>query len=196
MGKKIIYIFLLLSFYSSKTFTQSKADFKDCLIKIFELEEINPLLFSLKKSNGDSILCIGGRSYFINNEIQYLQTEDFDCFKRYKIYVKSQAFIEGYEIGYWLSIDSVQFEKDSIDIEFKTTKSHIKVDDFTYFVGRVSFVKKGDIWQIDKKEIQLNKFIPFYIIDSDYVDEVRERNKKYIKEVRKKRAKKKTNESN
>ncbi|MFK8008268.1 MAG: hypothetical protein AB8H03_18065 [Saprospiraceae bacterium] len=193
MFNKVIYIFLFLSLFTVKSYSQSKEDLKECIVKIFELEEINSLLFSLEKSNGDSILCIEGRPYKITGDTINLKTEDFEVYNKHSIYVESSAFIEAFDIQYWLSIDSINIKKNLITFEFKTTKNHFKNNDYTYFVGKVSFIKRNQIWQIKEKNIQLDKYIPPYIINSDYVDEVRERNKKYIEEVKRKRAKKEKN---
>jgi len=183
-----IQVFIFLSFFlinQNFSFCQNENDVKECLIQLFEQEEINSIIFSLNTEVEDSILCIKGDIYNVEGKNIILLTEHFEDYLKHKIYVKSPSFLEMYAVDYWFSIDSLQIGLDTIYIEFKTTTSYKENKSYTYIIGKAKFHKIRNEWLLPMKEIEIGKYKPPFVINEKYIKNVRERNLELIEQLQK-----------
>ena len=177
---KIYFWLVILSLFSGNTvFSQNKTEIRDCIIMLFDIKEIHPYLFSLEGDNQDSILCLIGRSYRTKDDLVILETEDFKIYKKHNIYVKAPSFIIGYNVDYWMSVDSVQVKENLLKINFKTTSYYNEKSEYTYLKGEATFEKINEDWRIKNKNIQIGEYEPPFIVNSEYVKKVRDRNQAF-----------------
>jgi len=185
---KNIIILFYFSFSTLLNFTlnaQSDFDLNSCVAKLISIDEINPILFSLKNESGENILCIEGRYFQVNNHVIGLNRDFFES-SRWKesvpVYVESPAFIHLYDIEYWLVIDSIDANEDTIEIFFKTTSS-TQLSKYEYIVGKVLFEKQKGEWITINKDFNIGLYVPPFEDTEIYREKVKNAYQEMIREA-------------
>ena len=178
---------------------QSQIDFSNCLLQIIQIEALQEVFFSIEDQyTKDSILCIEGK-YFDFKGVQDSLFTDRNFFEtnfnnpvikneffrkksnRTKVYVESSAFIESYEVSYWMQIDSLKIVNNEFLIYLKTTSS-TELENYRYISARFVFREINGKWILIDKEIQNDNYLnPFVFL---HLDSVRVHNQRMIDEAK------------
>jgi hypothetical protein len=178
---------------------QTQNDFSNCLLQIIQIEAFQELFFSIEDQyTKDSILCIEGtyldfkgvqdslytdRNFFERNFNNPVIKNEFFRKKsnRTKVYVESSAFIESFEVPYWMQIDSLNIVNNEFLIYLKTTSS-TELDKYRYISGRFAFREINEKWILIGKEIQNDNYLNPYVFL--HPDSVRVHNQRMIDEAK------------
>ncbi len=184
INRYLILITLILAFCYYSPNAQSNKDFQDCIYKITQLEDINETLFSFVDTfANNTVLCIESRLFFLEKDTFYVDRQYFEQ-KKENIYVESRAFIEMYDIDYWLRIDSVSIGEKTLSIYFKTT-SFYENKKYKYITGKIDFqLTKCNNWKIINREFRFNRFVSTYNDEIHNRDSIMMMNRKMIEHAR------------